>query len=40
MDALQTVFNTIMDVLNIIKGFLAQLFPAKDEAEGDAEANA
>ena len=32
MDALQTVFDTIMKVLDIIKDFFAQLFP-QDDAE-------
>lgn len=31
MDALQTVFKTILDVLDIIKKFFAELFPAKEE---------
>ena len=39
MDALQKVFDTIMEVLNIIKKFFSELFPAKDEAEGDDVAN-
>lgn len=30
MDALQTVFDTIMKVLGIIKDFFAQLFPQED----------
>lgn len=32
MDALQTVFTTIMQVIEMIKAFLAELFPAKEEA--------
>ncbi len=37
MDALQKVFATIMDVLNIIKNFFYQLFPEKaPETDGDA----
>ena len=35
MEALQKVFDTIMDVLNIIKGFLAQLFPPKTEEDAE-----
>ena len=35
MDALQKVFDTIMEVLNIIKKFFSELFPPKDETEGD-----
>lgn len=30
MDALQTVFNTIRDVIAIIKKFLEDIFPKKD----------
>ena len=37
MDALQKVFDTIKDVLAIIKKFFEDLFPQKD-AEDDAEA--
>lgn len=35
MDALQTVFNTIMDVIEIIKKFFEELFAVvpKDEEE-------
>lgn len=32
MDALQKVFDTIMEVLNMIKAFLGQLFPQQEEA--------
>ena len=38
MDALQKVFDTIMDVLEIIKNFFNQLFPKTEEGEGDADA--
>lgn len=34
MDALQKVFDTIMEVLNMIKAFLGQLFP---QADGEGE---
>ena len=37
MEALEKVFATIMDVLNIIKNFFAQLFP--QDNEGETEAN-
>lgn len=36
MEALQTVFDTIREVLAIIKDFFEKLFP-KQDAEGDAE---
>ena len=39
MDALATVFQTIKDVLEMIKAFLADLginFEKKDDAEADA----
>lgn len=39
MEALQQVFDTIKAVLEIIKNFLADIFPQKDEAEGE-DANA
>lgn len=35
MDALQKVFDTIMQVLNIIKKFFTDLFPQKDDAAED-----
>ena len=38
MDALQTVFNTIRDVIAIIKKFFKDIFSEKDPAEGDANA--
>ena len=38
MDALQKVFDTIMDVLAIIKDFFNKLFPKA--GEGDANENA
>lgn len=41
MDALQTVFDTIKAVIEMIKQFLADLginFDKKDDAEGDANA--
>lgn len=38
MDALQTVFNTILKVLDIIKNFFAELFPEKDVDTTDPEA--
>ena len=34
MDALQKVFDTILEVLNIIKKFFADLFP-QDKEEGE-----
>lgn len=33
MDALQTVFETILKVLDMIKGFFNQLFPKKEDEE-------
>ena len=39
MDALEKVFETIMEVLNIIKNFFAQLFPQDNEGEGETKAN-
>lgn len=38
MDALQTVFDTIMQVLAIIKDFFNQLFPKKEEDETEVPA--
>ena len=35
MDALQKVLDTILKVLDIIKGFFAELFPQDDPAEGE-----
>ncbi len=35
MDALQKVFDTIMGVLEIIRKFFEELFPPKDDAEGE-----
>lgn len=40
MDALTKVFQTILDVLNIIKNFFAQLFPQKDAEDETTEAAA
>ena len=38
MDALTKVFETIKQVLEIIKKFFKDIFPEKDPAEGDANA--
>ena len=35
MEALQTVLDTIMGVLDIIKKFFEELFGKKEEAEGE-----
>ncbi len=42
MPALEKVFETIKQVLAIIKKFFEDIFPQKDaeDAEGDADANA
>ncbi len=40
MDALTKVFETILQVLNIIKDFFAQLFPQKEEEAPEADADA
>lgn len=40
MDALTKVFETILQVLNIIKDFFAQLFPQKEEEGETTEAAA
>ncbi len=40
MDALTTVFETILRVIEIIKNFFAQLFPQKDEGEAEEGAEA
>lgn len=40
MDALQKVFSTILEVLNIIKKFFADLFPQKDVEDETTEAAA
>lgn len=38
MDALKKVFDTIMDVLNIIKDFFAKLFPQEETPDENADA--
>lgn len=38
MEALQTVFATILEVLEIIKKFFAELFPNKEEDTTETEA--
>lgn len=38
MEALQTVFDTILKVLDIIKKFFTELFPEKDEDTTEPEA--
>lgn len=40
MGALQKVFDTIWDVLEIIKDFFNKLFPKTEEGKGDANENA
>ncbi len=40
MDALQKVFSTILQVLEIIKNFFADLFPQKEEEGETTEAAA
>lgn len=36
MDALQTVFDYILNILNIIKDFFTQLFPQKEEGTDES----
>lgn len=38
MEALQTVFDYIKAILNIIKEFFAELFPQEDNATEEGEA--
>lgn len=38
MDALQTVFDTIKEVLAIIKKFFEEIFPQKEEEDAEAAA--
>lgn len=38
MEALQTVFDYIRGILEIIKGFFAELFPQEDNATEEDEA--
>ena len=40
MDALEKVFSTILEVLNIIKKFFEDLFPKKEEEGETTEAAA
>ena len=35
MEALQTVFEYIREILNMIKGFLEEILPKKDEEAGE-----